>query len=50
MIYIFFFFLETPILLEVPKLAFDRSFDEEHKKFLSRDLPEISDISDDDNL
>ncbi|XP_029671557.1 uncharacterized protein LOC115240505 [Formica exsecta] len=41
---------ETPILLEVPKLAFDRSFDEEHKKFLSRDLPEISDISDDDNL
>ncbi|CAL1683976.1 unnamed protein product [Lasius platythorax] len=41
---------ETPILSEVPKLVFDRSFDEDHKKFLSCDLPEISDISDDDNL
>jgi len=38
------------MLLEVPKLVFDGSFDEEHKKFLSCDLPEISDISDDDTL
>ncbi|XP_011259430.1 uncharacterized protein LOC105253241 [Camponotus floridanus] len=41
---------ETPMLLEVPKLVFDDSFDEEHKKFSSCDLPEISDISDDDTL
>ncbi|KAL6431982.1 hypothetical protein ACFW04_007431 [Cataglyphis niger] len=38
---------ESPILLEIPKLAFDRAFDEEDK-FLFHDLPEISDISDDD--
>lgn len=45
----------TPTLLEVPKLVFERSFDEEHIKLpsinfcLAIDLPEISDISDDDD-
>jgi len=48
--YKFFLISETSNFIEIPDLIFDRSIDEEYKKILSPDLPEISDISDDDYL
>lgn len=44
------FISETSVISQVPKLVFDRSLDEDHKKYWSCDLPEVSDISDDDCL
>lgn len=45
--YLFFLDSENSILLDIPKLIIDKSPNEE---LLSPDLPEVSDISDNENL
>jgi len=48
--YLFFLDSETLLLPDIPNLTFDKTLDEEHKKLLSPNLSEVSDISDDENL